>query len=127
MFRTRHLGRTWRAIVAGAAAYALALNVILAGMTGAAAVATSGGDPSGFEICLSHGSNPGAPTQPIDGKLHCLLCLVGTHAPVLPADAFVAVAFAPVIIVILGGADDGRPPATIRDPGKPPRGPPLTA
>jgi hypothetical protein len=86
MFRGRQKGWTWRAVVAGIAAYALALNVIFAGSLGGT-IAIAGDDPGGFEICLGHigASDQQAPALPDTGKLHCVLCVAGIDAPVLPA------------------------------------------
>ncbi len=129
MFRKRQVGRTWRAIVACAVAYALALNVILAGAFGARVLAAGGEEPGAFEICLGHNgdSDPGLPAQPINDKLHCVLCVTGAQAPVLPEDAVIAMTTVAATAIILGHDSDGRPPSNSRDPGKPPRGPPLKA
>ena len=128
MFRGRQKGGTWRAVVAGIVAYALALNVIFAGgLTGQIAVAD---DPSGgFEICLGHSgaSDRQSPAVPDAGKLHCVLCVAGIDAPVLPASAAVAMAFARSAVIAADRADDAGQSLAPRDPGKPPTGPPLTA
>ena len=95
MFRRGQNGWTWRAIVAGAAAYALALNLILAGaLSGQVAIAGAASD--GFEICLGHSGDADqqSPSLPDTGKLHCVLCVVATHAPVVPEGAVVVAAFA---------------------------------
>jgi len=128
MFRGRQKGWTWRAIVAGVAAYALALNVIFAsGLAGQITIA--GDDPGGFEICLGHSgaSDQDAPAQPDAGKLHCVLCTVGFDAPVLQPTAVVASAFWESEIISAERTDDAAPPFARRDPGKPPTGPPPTA
>ena len=128
MFRGRQKGGTWRAVVAGIVAYALALNVIFAGgLTGQIAVAD---DPSGgFEICLGHSgaSDRQSPAVPDAGKLHCVLCVAGTDAPVLPANTVAAMALAPGATISTARADDATPSPASRDPGKPPTGPPLSA
>jgi hypothetical protein len=128
MFRGRQKGWTWRAVVAGIAAYALALNVIFAGSLGGT-IAIAGDDPGGFEICLGHigASDQQAPALPDTGKLHCVLCVAGIDAPVLPASAAVAMAFARSAVIAADRADDAGQSLAPRDPGKPPTGPPLTA
>lgn len=128
MFRRGQNGWTWRAIVAGIAAYALALNVIFAGGL-AGQIAVAGDASGGFEICLGHGgsSDQQSPAVPDAGKLHCVLCVAGVDAPVLPANAVVAAAFAQSAIISSARADDATPSPAPRDPGKPPTGPPLTA
>jgi hypothetical protein len=128
MFRRGQKSWTWRAIVAGAAAYALAFNVILAGALDGP-IASTNGDPGGFEICLGHSgaSDQQSPELPDAGKLHCVLCVSGAHAPVVPEGAFVAVAFGAGATIVVERVDDASPPTAPRDPGKPPRGPPLTA
>jgi hypothetical protein len=127
MLRSWQRGRTWRAVVACAAAYALALNIILAGVLGASAL----GDPArgAFEICLSHdgGSDQGAPVNSGGGQLHCVLCLTGAQVPVLPAQASVVVASTAYATTPVSHRSDDRPPAAARDPAKPPTGPPHTA
>ena len=128
MFRGRQKGWTWRAVVAGIAAYALALNVIFAGSLGGT-IAIAGDDPGGFEICLGHigVSDQQAPALPDTGKLHCVLCVAGIDAPVLPASAAVAMGFARSAVIAADRADDAGQSLAPRDPGKPPTGPPLTA
>ena len=128
MFRVRQKRWTWRAFVAGITAYALALNVIFAGSLGGT-IAVAGDDPGGFEICLGHigASDQQAPAVPDTGKLHCVLCVAGIDAPVLPASAAVAMAFARSAVIAADRADDAGQSLAPRDPGKPPTGPPLTA
>ena len=128
MFRKRQNGSTWRAIVAGIAAYALALTVIFAGGL-AGQIAVAGDASPGFEICLGHigASDQQAPAVPDTGKLHCVLCVAGIDAPVLPASAAVAMAFARSAVIAADRADDAGQSLAPRDPGKPPTGPPLTA
>jgi hypothetical protein len=129
MFRKRQLGRALHAIVACTVAYALALNIFLAGALGAQALAANGQDPGAFEICLSHNGNSDqeSPAQPAADQLHCVLCVVGVQAPILPHLVRVTAVFEPAVAILLGCASDPRPLATAHDPGKPPRGPPLTA
>jgi hypothetical protein len=118
MFRRGQNGWTWRAIVAGAAAYALALNLILAGaLSGQVAIAGAASD--GFEICLGHSGDADqqSPSLPDTGKFHCVLCVVATHAPVVPA-------FAVGTIISVERAQGASPSLAPRDPGKPPTGPP---
>ena len=128
MFRKGPNSLTWRAIVAGVAAYALALNVIFAGGL-AGQIAVAGDASPGFEICLGHigASDQQAPAVPDTGKLHCVLCVAGIDAPVLPASAAVAMAFARSAVIAADRADDAGQSLAPRDPGKPPTGPPLTA
>jgi hypothetical protein len=125
MFRRGQNGWTWRAIVAGAAAYALALNLVLAGaLSGQVAIAGAASD--GFEICLGHSGDADqqSPALPDSGKLHCLLCVVATHAPVVPEGAVVVAAFAVITIISVERAQGASPSPAPRDPGKPPTGPP---
>ena len=85
MFHRAQKGWTWRAIVASAAAYSLALNLFAAGaLGGRISVAAAASD--GFEICLGHSGDADqqSPALPDTGKLHCVLCVVATHAPVVP-------------------------------------------
>ena len=128
MFRKGPNSLTWRAIVAGVAAYALALNVIFAGGL-AGQIAVAGDASPGFEICLGHigASDQQAPAVPDTGKLHCVLCVAGIDAPVLPASAAVAMAFARSAVIAADRADDAGQSLAPRDPGKPPTGPPPTA
>ena len=128
MFRKRQSGWRWRAIVAGIAAYAMALNVIFAGGF-AGQIAVAGDASPGFEICLGHSgaSDQQSPAVPDAGKLHCVLCVAGTDAPVLPANTVAAMALAPGATISTARADDATPSHASRDPGKPPTGPPLSA
>ena len=128
MFHRAQKGWTWRAIVASAAAYALVLNVVIAGTLGGQ-IHLSGNDPGGFEICLGHSgtSDQQSPEPPDAGKLHCVLCVVATHAPVVPDGAVVVAAFAASTTISIERAQDASTSLAPRDPGKPPRGPPLTA
>jgi hypothetical protein len=125
MFRRGKNGWTWRAIVAGAAAYALALNLILAGaLSGQVAIAGAASD--GFEICLGHSGDADqqSPALPDSGKLHCVLCVVATQAPVVPEGAVLVAAFAVSTIISVERAQGASPSPAPRDPGKPPTGPP---
>ena len=125
MFRRGKNGWTWRAIVAGAAAYALALNLILAGaLSGQVAIAGAASD--GFEICLGHSGDADqqSPSLPDTGKFHCVLCVVATHAPVVPEGAVLVAAFAVSTIISVERAQGASPSLAPRDPGKPPTGPP---
>jgi hypothetical protein len=125
MFHSAQKGWTWRAIVASAAAYALALNLILAGaLSGQVAIAGAASD--GFEICLGHSGDADqqSPALPDSGKLHCVLCVVATHAPVVPEGAVAIAAFAPSTIISVELAQSLSPSLAPRDPGKPPTGPP---
>jgi hypothetical protein len=125
MFRGGQNGWTWRAIVAGAAAYAVALNLILAGaLSGQVAIAGAASD--GFEICLGHSGDADqqSPSLPDTGKLHCVLCVIATHAPVVPEGAVVIAAFAVSTIISVERAQGASPSPAPRDPGKPPTGPP---
>lgn len=125
MFRRGQKGWTWRAIVAGAAAYALALNLLLAGaLSGQVAIAGAASD--GFEICLGHrvDADQQLPALPEAAKLHCALCVVAAHAPVVPEGAVVAAAFAVSTTIAVERTHDASPSLAPRDPGKPPTGPP---
>ena len=128
MFPRGQNGRIWRAIVACAGAYALALNVILASVLGGP-LAVAGGNPAGFEICLDHKGTPDqqSPASPDAGKFHCVLCIASFDASVLSADAVATVALGNSEIISADSADNAGPSPTHRDPGKPPTGPPLTA
>jgi hypothetical protein len=126
MFHRAQKGWTWRAIVASAAAYALALNLILAGAL-SGQIALAGAASVGFEICLAHGGNADqqSPALPDAGKLHCALCVVATHAPVVPEGAVgVAAAFAASTTIAVERTHEASPSLAPRDPGKPPTGPP---
>jgi hypothetical protein len=126
MFRKIQGARGWRAIVACTVAYALALNIILAGVIGASAATE--GQLGTAEICLSHvNSNRGLPDRPAHDDSHCVLCLTDANAPVLPAHVGIACTIAPAVALVLRPSQEGIPRAALRDPGKPPRGPPLTA
>jgi hypothetical protein len=117
-----------RASIAMAAAYALAINLILAGGLGGPLIAVEDGS-GGFEICLGHDgdSDQQSPALPDAGKFHCVLCIAGSDAPVLPATTVVTMALGHGAIISAERADDTSPPHAPRDPGKPPTGPPLTA
>jgi hypothetical protein len=122
-------GRGWRAVIAAAAAYALVLNLILAGLAGAGAVANAAGTSGDFELCLSHsgGSDPSSPAVPEKGAFHCVLCVTAQHAPVLQALSFTSVAFEASSAIVFPSGAASAPTALFRDPGRPPTGPPLTA
>ena len=128
MFHRAQKGWTWRAIVASAAAYSLALNLIVAGVLGGR-ISVAGAASDGFEICLGHSgtSDQRSPELPDAGKLHCVLCITSAHAPVMPEGASVAVALGASAIIAAERVDDANLAPAPRDPGKPPRGPPLTA
>ncbi len=128
MLRRRQNGRTWRAVVAGLAAYALALNAIFAsGLASQIAVARDAA--SGFETCLSHNGalDEQSPALPDAGKLHCVLCVASTGAPLLPANAVFTAALGQSSFLSAERADNPNPRIAPRDPGKPPTGPPHTA
>jgi hypothetical protein len=125
MFHRAQKGWTWRAIVASAAAYSLALNLFAAGaLGGRISVAAAASD--GFEICLGHSDDADqqSPALPDTGKLHCVLCVVATHAPVVPEGAVLVAAFAVSTIISVERAQGASPSPAPRDPGKPPTGPP---
>ena len=125
MFHRAQKGWTWRAIVASAAAYSLALNLFAAGaLGGRISVAAAASD--GFEICLGHSDDADqqSPALPDTGKLHCVLCVVATHAPVVPEGAVVVAAFAVSTIISVERAQGASPSLAPSDPGKPPTGPP---
>jgi hypothetical protein len=72
--------RSWRALTACAAAYALALYAILASFVPLpAASAALGASALGFEICRHDGSDPALPTGHSDNE-HCKLCVANGHA-----------------------------------------------
>jgi hypothetical protein len=90
MLRREQTGKRWRAAVACAAAYALALQVLFGGllMGQMSAAAADAGDL--FAICTQHAEQaPAQGTGSGDLPAHeaaCSLCVVATHAPaVLPA------------------------------------------
>jgi hypothetical protein len=125
MFRRGQKGWTWRAIIAGATAYAFVLNPILAGAL-SGQVAVAGAVSDGFEICLGHSGDADQqlPALPDAGKLHCALCVVAAHAPVVPEGAVVLAAFAVSTTIAVERTHDASPSLAPRDPGKPPTGPP---
>ena len=117
-------------IIGWAAAYALVLNVVLAGLLGAQFAVHADGAP-GFELCLTSsagGSDPSAP--PPDhgiGKLHCLLRTAGGSVAALPAPS---VSIVPAVVgneIALLTADDGNRREDPDHLSPPVRGPPLTA
>jgi hypothetical protein len=90
MLRRKHIGRRLRAAVASVAAYALALQVLFAGvlMGQMSAAALGAGDLA--VICAQHSEQTsdlgsGSGQQPAH-EASCSLCVLATHAPaVLPA------------------------------------------
>jgi hypothetical protein len=127
MFRTRRRS-TLRAVVACAAAYALALNMILAGVFGASALLGDGFGLRTAEICLSHsGSDDGSPAQPAGNDSHCILCVAGIGAPVLTEHATIAKPIVAVTVIVSKHRNAAILSPVVRDPSKPPRGPPHTA
>jgi hypothetical protein len=127
MFRKGQTSRSWRAVVAAAAAYALALNLMFAGaLAGRIAI---DGDTGASEICLGHtgGADQQTPALPDTGKLHCVLCAASLGPSVVPTSAIVTIAFSSRPIMATESARDAYPRLAPRDPGKPPTGPPLTA
>jgi hypothetical protein len=127
MFRTARTSSTWRAIVAGAAAYALAFNLILAGAL-AGPIAGTDPDVGASEICLGHGgaADQQNPALPDAGASHCVLCVAGLGAPILPTRTVVAFAFGKSATIAIARVSTVSPPPAPHDPGKPPTGPPLT-
>ena len=89
-------------------------------------VAIAGAASDGFEICLGHSGDADqqSPSLPDTGKFHCVLCVVATHAPVVPEGAVVVAAFAVSTIISVERAQGASPSLAPRDPGKPPTGPP---
>jgi hypothetical protein len=74
--------RSWRALTACAAAYALVLYAILASFAPLpAASAALGASALGFEICHHDGSDPGLPAGQSNNE-HCKLCVANGHASV---------------------------------------------
>jgi hypothetical protein len=74
--------RSWRALTACAAAYALVLYAILASFMPLPAAAVSvGASVLGFEICHHDGSDPAVPAGHSDNE-HCKLCVANGHASV---------------------------------------------
>jgi len=78
---TRISQGAWRRVIAGALAYALALqSFIFALDIGSSAFAADGSAWAGFELC-SHGNAgatpPGAPAQGPIGNVHCVFCVAG--------------------------------------------------
>jgi hypothetical protein len=131
MLRRKHIGQRWRAAVACAAAYAIALQVLfgglLMGQMSASAASLGAGDLSA--ICAQHteqGQGTGSGEQPAH-EAACSLCAVATHGPaVLPAaipvsavDWTASSRFAPARHNIVL--------AFISPTGRFQRGPPLTA
>ena len=128
--------RSWTRSVAGrcigwAAAYALVLNVVFAGLLGAQLAAQADGAP-GFELCLTSiadGSDPSVPLPPDHaiGKLHCLLCTTGGSVAALPAP-FVSIlptGFGAKLARAFAADGNSRDVPDYLSP--PVRGPPLTA
>jgi hypothetical protein len=89
--RSNRSNRFWRSVVGLVAAYALALQGILIGFSGAQLAATPYDHAaSGFELCVNGGQDdselPATPAIPqhLD---HCLFCFAGVHHCALDAAA----------------------------------------
>ena len=74
---------TWRRVIAGVLAYALAVQgfIFALDLDQPAIAAANGTAFAGFELC-SHSGNtgatvPGVPSQAPVGELHCLFCIGG--------------------------------------------------
>ncbi len=79
MTRTSH--NTWRRVIAGVLAYALAVQGLIFALDigGAANAARTGAAWAGFELCAHDGTTnvPGIPAQGPDGNVHCIFCVAG--------------------------------------------------
>jgi hypothetical protein len=128
IFRTGKF-RSGGRVIGCAVAYALLINLFLAGILGAQASLNAHGD-AGFAICLT--SSDGTPASPADhgaspaAKIHCMLCAVGgaladAAAPTAAVVAPDAVTLAAEPFVAETATVSTRPSSTS------PRGPPQTA
>jgi hypothetical protein len=130
--RSNRSNRFWRSVVGLIAAYALALQGILIGFSGAQLAATPYDHAaSGFELCLNgtqdDSGSPAAPAIPqhLD---HCLFCFAGVHHCALDAvaqshagyDSFGQGS-------ALAGATRSRPSDGSKYSIARPRGPPISA
>jgi hypothetical protein len=121
-------GRTLRAIVAGAAAYALVLGVMLGSLLGAQMDAKAA-DQTEAGICLSQsadGTHPSSPAGHSHDRFQCVFCMTGAYAPTLPEQVFTTFSVAAIALAGLEPATERCLSSAALDPGKPPRGPPLT-
>ncbi len=111
------------------AAYALVLNVILAGLLGAQSAALASGD-AGTAICITaghdgSGSEAPLPADHADAKIHCLLCTAGGSAVALAAVSVAAFDRVAVSRTILWRASEREAWSSATDLQQLPRGPPL--
>jgi hypothetical protein len=118
-------------LIGGTAAYALLLNLVLAGLLGAQIAATSNSGDAAFELCLAGDGGPsgsgGQSPGHVAGKIHCGLCTAGGAMASVPAQsAAVAVVFSPAAIFARPAFDDDAL-ASVRYLSPSPRGPPQQA
>jgi hypothetical protein len=119
-------------IVGWAAAYALVLNVILAGVLGAQLGAHESDSAAGFELCLTgaaRSTDPAAPAPAghVAGILHCLLCTSGGHELALPAQFKVGMPIRVAASAAIGVVSSHIALSSVSYLSQPPRGPPLAA
>jgi hypothetical protein len=134
--RSNRSNRFWRSVVGLVAAYALALQGILIGFSGAQLSATPYGHAaSGFELCLNgtqEGTqdDSGLPATPaIPQHLdHCLFCFAGVHHCALDAATQSYVGYGSFGQgSALAGATRSRPSDSSKYSIARPRGPPISA
>jgi len=111
-----------------AVAYALLINLFLAGIVGARNILVPPGE-AGFTLCLA--GDDGTPSAPVDhgavppAKIHCMLCVVGgaladsaSPSPAITAPDATTLAALPFV------AEAST--VSLRPSGTSPRGPPQT-
>jgi hypothetical protein len=127
--RSNRSNRFWRSVVGLVAAYALALQGILIGFSGAQLAATPYDHAaSGFELCLN-GSQDGSGSPAIPQHLdHCLFCFAGVHHCALDAATQSYVGYGSFGQgSALAGATRSRPSDSSKYSIARPRGPPISA
>jgi hypothetical protein len=127
--RSNRSNRFWRSVVGLVAAYALALQGILIGFSGAQLAATPYDHAaSGFELCLN-GSQDDSGSPAIPQHLdHCLFCFAGVHHCALDAATQSYVGYGSFGQgSALAGATRSRPSDSSKYSIARPRGPPISA
>jgi hypothetical protein len=125
---TRIRTRLWRQLTGCVVAYALVLQGVLLGLSGAlvAASATMADGTPGIELCLH--DVDGAPALPDrhDGKSHCTFCLSAAHQLIAaPSPALRPITRNAGVAAWLSG--DWLVPAAAEARSHRPRGPPTMA
>ena len=131
MSRSEYRAKRWQRFVGCAVAYAFTINVALIALLGAQAAAASSGKPLGrFEICQSRGTNngPGAPSHSQDHNVQCIaFCTASIQLLTTFQHSFVSVRLPPSWGISYSCENCCGAVYRIRDPARPPTGPPSVA